>query len=632
MSVNDESKEEIKECYKTFASFIKPEHDLYAILTYMSKISKNVYNTTIYINSIYEKYKDVIYCSILNNFKTASSDEFNDAVKRKLKFFYDLHSNENSVMKTNNEVLYNIIKRVMQNKVLDSTNFKSTAKMIKDKYKKEVKFTSVYEYDYIIYSILKSFYIRGYKSLEYKIRNKIKIEKSDINKQLIKDVLEGNFLFETKRDFKKEAIIKLKIEKPHTDRNIVTRVIYQNLGENKGKIPSDLIINIISRAFQNFASYWALRNKGIASNKPKYLKKDGLFILPYFYRSFKITENKARLFIGDHVADNLNKIIGKDKFICLNIKNKYKKYVDRKHMKEVKGKVLKSTNFVVDKMYIEKNNENIFESQYIEFNIPKKISSKNIKLIEINPIYKGHAFKINYKYTSEPPKKHDRKVDFKEAISIDLGMRNLMTIYDPSGDQKIIKGSYLSSINSFYNHKIDAIKSKISLEKDEKIKDNLIRHKRNLLIKRMNKITDFFNKLVKYLYITYENKTTIVIGYNLNWKRGVNMGKKNNRKFYEIPYSILLTKLKGKMPEKIVITEESYTSKCDALNLEKIGKKDKYDGERTKRGLFKSKKGLINADLNGAINIMRKVTNLKQIDGNRIMNPKVVNIFRDACL
>ena len=78
------------------------------------------------------------------------------------------------------------------------------------------------------------------------------------------------------------------------------------------------------------------------------------------------------------------------------------------------------------------------------------------------------------------------------------------------------------------------------------------------------------------------------------------MGKDQNRKFYAIPYRKLIYKLMDKFgKKKVVETEESYTSKCDGLGLEEICKHEKYMGKRVKRGLFKSVKGLINADLNG---------------------------------
>jgi putative transposase len=59
---------------------------------------------------------------------------------------------------------------------------------------------------------------------------------------------------------------------------------------------------------------------------------------------------------------------------------------------------------------------------------------------------------------------------------------------------------------------------------------------------------------------------------------------------------------------KVIVTEESYTSKCSFLDLEEIKKQENYAGKRVKRGLFKSANGtLINADVNGGYNILRKV-------------------------
>jgi len=105
-------------------------------------------------------------------------------------------------------------------------------------------------------------------------------------------------------------------------------------------------------------------------------------------------------------------------------------------------------------------------------------------------------------------------------------------------------------------------------------------------------------------------------------------GHNNNRHFYNIPYSKILIKLKEKLlsnGKSLIINEESYTSKCDSLSLEKLGKNKIYEGSRIHRGLFISSIGkAINADLNGAINIMRKVINLTKISGNKIFNPTIL--------
>ena len=139
--------------------------------------------------------------------------------------------------------------------------------------------------------------------------------------------------------------------------------------------------------------------------------------------------------------------------------------------------------------------------------------------------------------------------------------------------------------------------------------------------------------------IEYSNKKLIIVGYNTNWKKEVNMGKKNNRKFYQIPYCRLLNKLKDKMTQlgiKVEINEESYTSKCDGLSLEEVCKHQTYLGKRIKRGLFSSgTHKLLNADLNGAINIMRKYYlrngyKIAQIKGVNLYNPTRAYIPHEA--
>lgn len=52
--------------------------------------------------------------------------------------------------------------------------------------------------------------------------------------------------------------------------------------------------------------------------------------------------------------------------------------------------------------------------------------------------------------------------------------------------------------------------------------------------------------------------------------------------------------------------EESYTSKCSFIDDESIEHHASYLGKRVNRGLFKSERGLINSDVNGSFNIMRK--------------------------
>jgi putative transposase len=130
--------------------------------------------------------------------------------------------------------------------------------------------------------------------------------------------------------------------------------------------------------------------------------------------------------------------------------------------------------------------------------------------------------------------------------------------------------------------------------------------------KRNNKMDTIMHRISRYIvrYCEEHDIDVIVIGKNKNWKQNSDMGKINNQTFVQIPFAKLIEKIKYKAEEKgiIVITrEESYTSKCDALALEPIKNHKKYLGKRKERGLFQSSTGrLINADVNGALNILRK--------------------------
>lgn len=144
-----------------------------------------------------------------------------------------------------------------------------------------------------------------------------------------------------------------------------------------------------------------------------------------------------------------------------------------------------------------------------------------------------------------------------------------------------------------------------------------------------------YEKKEQELNLNKDNVLSIDLGLNKGWKQEINLGKKTNQKFVEIPFSRLIDKISYKC--KLVgisfqINEESYTSKVDHLAFEKLGKHDVYLGKRKKRGLFQSSIGkLLNADINGAIGIGRKVFGdfyvSKIIDSGFAFNPVRVSIL-----
>lgn len=130
-----------------------------------------------------------------------------------------------------------------------------------------------------------------------------------------------------------------------------------------------------------------------------------------------------------------------------------------------------------------------------------------------------------------------------------------------------------------------------------------------------------------------EDIRTLIIGYNKEWKQNSPLSEVTNQNYVQMPYLKFINILKYKCQMKgiaVQIHEESYTSKCSFLDFESVQKHDEYKGKRIKRGLYKSSAGkLINADVNGAYNIMRKAVSNSikedEIEG-LVINPSIIKI------
>ena len=232
-----------------------------------------------------------------------------------------------------------------------------------------------------------------------------------------------------------------------------------------------------------------------------------------------------------------------------------------------------------------------------------KDNFKTLNQVRIKPL--PSCIKVEIVYTKDVVAK---ELDDSKFASIDLGIDNLATLVSPSSSV-LYCGKFLKSYNRQFNkklHRLQRIKDKQGIKRSTK-------RIQRMYYKRDMYLQDVFHKysrcIVKYLI---DNKIgNLVVGYNMDWKQSVNIGKKNNQKFVQIPYARLISYLEYKCNMngiKFQSHEESYTSKCDSLACEPIGKRDKYLGKRTRRGMFVSSTGKsINADVNGAVNILRKV-------------------------
>lgn len=277
------------------------------------------------------------------------------------------------------------------------------------------------------------------------------------------------------------------------------------------------------------------------------------------------------------------------------------------------------------------------------------IDSSDLKLKEVRIVPDGSVYKIEIVWDKTV---NNKVILNKNAyIGIDLGLNNLATITNNIGLKPIIiNGKPLKSINQYYNKRKSEIQEKMpfyTYARYDKSKNICINEKRQLSYskkmdiltrKRNAKIDDFMHK-ASALVIKYclDNSVgNIVIGKNENWKNEIDIGKRNNQNFVSIPFNKFIKMIQYKAETygiAVEVIEESYTSKASFLDLDDIpvfkeGEKYTFSGKRIKRGLYKTGNIVINSDVNGSYNILRKFDNTlfpKNIE-SVLTIPKIINI------
>lgn len=259
---------------------------------------------------------------------------------------------------------------------------------------------------------------------------------------------------------------------------------------------------------------------------------------------------------------------------------------------------------------------------------PIKIKIGDNKLCQVRIIPQATCYVVEVIYEK---KEQDLSLNKDNVLSIDLGLNNLCSCVNNVDKQPfIVNGRVMKSFNQWYNKR----KAKLMSFAGDKGTSKRLRQLNNY---RNFWIEDHIHKISRYIvnYCVDNNIGSLVVGLNKGWKQEINLGKKTNQKFVEIPFSRLIDKISYKC--KLVgisfyLSEESYTSKVDHLAFEGLEKHDVYLGKRKQRGLFQSSVNkLINADINGAIGIGRKVFGdsyvNRIIDSGLAFNPIRVNIF-----
>lgn len=274
-----------------------------------------------------------------------------------------------------------------------------------------------------------------------------------------------------------------------------------------------------------------------------------------------------------------------------------------------------------DGRFMVKFPSNSLSKKYLEdgiIKIPKtslKFFTKQTNIKEVRFIPRNGYISMEVVYEV---KDQVLKTDNQRYLSIDLGLDNLATCASNKIKPFIINGRPLKSMNQFYNKKLAKLKSELEIKNKAKSSKKT----KKLTLKRNNKIKDYLHKAAKQVInqVVDNSLNTIIIGKNKEWKQEINIGRKNNQNFVQVPFNQFVQMVTYKaalLGINVIQQEESYTSKASFLDNDNIptfkkgqivsDEEKQFSGKRTKRGLYVSGKGIsLNADVNGSLNIMRK--------------------------
>ena len=256
-----------------------------------------------------------------------------------------------------------------------------------------------------------------------------------------------------------------------------------------------------------------------------------------------------------------------------------------------------------------------FKKEYgeLKLQVPERLLDKSIKELRIHPRSNGRFFELEFVYEQPVIK---TKLDKSKALATDLGLNNLAACVDSTGASFIIDGKKLKSYNQWYNKE----NARLQSIKDKQGNKKKITKRQAQLTRKHNFRNNHYMSIAARRIINYciDNQIgNLVVGYNLDWKRDINIGSKNNQQFVQVPHGLLrqkLTYLCELYGINYVEQEESYTSKASFFDNDELPTYNadnpqdyNFSGKRISRGQYRTQSGYIfNADCNGALNILRK--------------------------
>ena len=363
--------------------------------------------------------------------------------------------------------------------------------------------------------------------------------------------------------------------------------------------------NLYNQAVYNVRQYYFQENKYL-----NYQKNNSLLKNSENYKTLNSNMSQQILKEVDGSFKSFFELLKKKNKGIYNAKVKLPSYLPKNSFTTL---VIGFVRLNEDTLVIPYSNSFKKNHKKISIKIPPILLDKNIKEIRIISKFNARFFEVQYTYKVQ---EQQRNLDKNHALAIDFGINNLATCVTSKGRSFIIDGKKLKSINQWFNKenaRLQSIKDKQKYGKKPTLRQKYLYSSRN------NKVNDYMSKTARKIinYCLENNIGTLVCGYNETFQRNSNIGKANNQTFVNIPFGKLREKLEYlcKLYGLIFVEqEESYTSKSSFFDMDilpkfEIDKPQTYSflGKRIKRGLYQTSKGyILNADVNGALNILRK--------------------------
>ena len=253
--------------------------------------------------------------------------------------------------------------------------------------------------------------------------------------------------------------------------------------------------------------------------------------------------------------------------------------------------------------------------------IPVRRRHGRLMEVKVKPVSGGYELLLVYQVKAASVQSG------KHAAAVDFGVDNTMAVVSDTGKSILFKGRFIKSVNQYFMKK-KAERISLMSKGKETTERVWSKYLDRLSAYRTSYIRDCFHKMNRKLLVWCQRNDIgcLVLGSNAFWKQNSSIGTVNNQNFVSIPFEMLKSMIELKACEygvTVVRNEESYTSKASFLDSDET--KHHFSGKRIQRGLYRSSDGtVLNADINGAANILRKAgCDTSSVMLTNLLNPEV---------